>query len=97
MDAHARKRIAVNGVKFIDDSLRGGAFLARFQGDGRAMLIRTANKNDIAAPASQVADVDIGWQVCTGHLANMQGSIGIGKGSGDQVSGRFGHENKGFG
>ena len=64
--------------------LRSRMFFARTQGDGYAMLIRAAYKLYIITHQTQVTHINIGGKITTCDMADMEGAIGVGKGSGNK-------------
>ena len=82
-DAELFERILDHTVVAVDHLLRGDAFLAGFQGDGHAVLIRAPDEKDLFAFGAEVADVDIGRHIDPGQVADVNGAVGIGQGGGD--------------
>ena len=80
------ERILDNLVVTVDDVLGRHAFLARFQGDGHAMLVAAANHADLAVVEAQIAGVDIRRHVDSGEMSDVDGAVGIGESCGDKCS-----------
>ena len=66
------------------DVLRSDAFLFSAERDGHTVLIRSADKEDVAATESQVARIDVGRQVNAGKVPYMHRSVSVGQRGGDQ-------------
>ena len=60
----------------------------RAQGDGRPMLIRTADPDDILLAQTQVPHIHIRREVGTGDVTNVDRAVGIGQRRSDQSPGR---------
>ena len=64
----------------VNNILRANPFLAGFDGDWHAMLIRTADKYHLFAFEAQVANIDIGRNIYTGKVSDVHWTIGVGQG-----------------
>ena len=62
----------------IDDRLRSAVVLQGTDGDGGAMFIGAANKGYILIEHSQHADEDVGRQVGSSKMSDVERAIGIG-------------------
>jgi hypothetical protein len=63
--------------------------LTRLDGDGYAMLIGAADVGHVFSQGSEVAYINIGRNIATRQVTNVQGSIGIGERGGDGISFEF--------
>ena len=75
----------------VHDVLWGYAFLARLNGDGHAMLVGAADEKNFFAVVAQIAGVNVGRNIDTGKVADVNGSIGIRKSGSNRVSFRIIH------
>ena len=78
-DAQARKRRSVHRVETVNDHLRRYAFFVRRDGDRNSMLVRAADKKDIAMLQPLVPDKNIGRDICTGEMSQMDRSVRVRK------------------
>jgi hypothetical protein len=70
----------------IDDLLRSFAFLGCFDGDRYAMLIRATDVSDVPTLRPEVAHVDIGRDITTCQMTDMERPIGIRECRGDGIA-----------
>src|SRR5690606_36509492 len=70
----------------VNDVLGRDALLHGAHGDGGTVLVAPAHEQYLLAPLAQVAHVDIGRQVGTGDVADVQRTVGVWQGSGDGVA-----------
>ena len=66
-------------VVTVHDLLRRDALLAGLDGDGHAVLVRSADRQHVAAPEPQVTGVDVRRYVNSRQVADMHGAVGIGE------------------
>ena len=62
------------------DVLRRAAFLLGADGDGHAVLVASADEDDVLLLQAQVAHVDVGGDVDAGQVSDVDGTVGIGQG-----------------
>lgn len=77
-DAEIFKGLFIDVVVAIDNSLGGDSFVPGFQGDGYSVLIRSADRDYIPVAPAKVSYVNIGGDIDTGQVTQMDGAIGIG-------------------
>ena len=53
-------------------------------GNGYAVLVAAADEEDVAAVEAQIACVDVGGDVNAGEVADVYGTVGVGKRRGDE-------------
>jgi len=73
-------------VIFIHHLLRCNSFFFCFDGDGYAMFIASADKKYILAFGAQIANIDIGRNIYTGKVSDMNRPISIRQGRGNGIS-----------
>ena len=83
-DAEALEGVLDKRVVAVYDVLRGDALLLGAEGDGHAVLIRPTDEEDVASAESQIARVDVGWQVDTGKVSDMHRPVRVGQCGGDE-------------
>ena len=66
-------------VVAIDDLLGRDALLAGLDGDGHAVFVGAADRDDVAALQAQVARIDVRRYVDSRQVADMYGAVGVGK------------------
>ena len=89
VDAELREGVLHDPVVAVHDVLRGDALLAGLDGDGDAVLVAAADEHHVLAAHAEIADVDVAGDVGAGEVADMDGAVRVGKGTGDQ--GSFAH------
>ena len=80
------KGILVHPVVLVNYLLGRDSFLPGFDGNGYAVFIGTANKNNVFSLQPKVPGINICRDVNTCKMSYMNGSIGIRKGSGNKVA-----------
>ena len=78
------KGLFIDRMVTVYHCLRSNAFVAGLEGDGHAVFVRSANGNHIPSLVSQVAHINVGWNVDPGQMPQVKGPIGIGQCRGDQ-------------
>ena len=86
VDAQAREGVLHHFMVLVHYVLRCNAGLARLDGDGHAVLVGSADKHHILAPHAQVTHKDVSGNVGASQMADMDGTVGIGKCAGHQGS-----------
>ena len=87
--AEALERTLDEFVVAVDNLLRGDALLAGLDGDGHAVLVGAANRDDVAVAQTQVAGIDVRRYVNARQMADVNGAIGIGERRSDQIALEF--------
>ena len=64
-------------VVAVNHLLRGDALLARAYSDGYAMLVATADENNVLLLEAKIANIDIGWHVNTCQVADMHTTVSV--------------------
>ena len=80
-DAQFPPAIEELSVVFVRYLLWGGRFLFSTNGNWRSVLVTTRNHQHIIALKAMIAGKDIGRQIGTGDVSQMQGTVGIGPGN----------------
>ena len=73
----------------VNNILRTYLFLSRLDGNGHAMLIGTADEQHILSPQPQVAHINIGRHIHPGQVADVNRTVGIRQGGGDEMPFEF--------
>ena len=81
-DAKVGERLLDQAVIAIDDLLYGDAFLAGTDGDGYTMFVGAANEENFFALETKVADVDVGRNIYSCKVTDMNRSVGVRQGRG---------------
>ncbi len=64
----------------VDHFLRGNAFFAGFDSDRHAVLIRSADEKDFLAFRPEITHINIGRDIDSCQVPDMDGAVGIGQG-----------------
>ena len=93
VERHAQpfERLLDDIVVFVDDVLRRYALLPGLDGDRHAVLVRSAHRDHVLAPQAQVTGVDVGRDVNSRQVADVDRAVGVGKGRSDQITLEFFH------
>ena len=83
-DAELGKRIADDGIVLVHHLLRGDALAAGLDGDGHAVLVRSADEDHVASFLTEVAHIDIGRNIDSRQVSQVDRAVGI------RQSGRYG-------
>ncbi len=78
VDRHAPEAVRHDGVVAVDDLLRGHPFPVGPDGDGNPVLVRAADEQHVRPLLPLVAHVDIGRDVGSGKMPQVQGAVGVG-------------------
>ena len=78
-DAEVLERLLDDGVVPVVDVLRRDAFFSGPDGDGDSVFVGAADHDDLLSFGAEVADVDVGWDVDTGEVSDVYGSVGVGE------------------
>ena len=73
------KRIFDDLVVTVHYLLGGNTLFACTNGDRNTMLIATTHKKHIFAFQTEIANINISWNIYTRKVSNMHGTIGIWK------------------
>ena len=84
--AEPSERLFDQLVVAVDDLLGRDPLLAGLDGDGHAVLVRSADRNHVAAPQPQIARVDVRRYVDARQMADMHGTVGIGQRRSDEIT-----------
>ena len=84
--AQALERILDDPVVTVDNLLRRDPLLAGLDGDGYTVLVRSADRHDVAAPQTQVTRVDVGGDIDARQMADVHGTVGVGESRSNQVT-----------
>jgi hypothetical protein len=63
--------------------------MAGFQGDGNPVFVGSANGKHITPLSAEITYIDVGRDIHPGQVPQMERTIGIGQGRGDQVPFEF--------
>lgn len=85
-DSEITERLLDLAVVFVDNLLRGNAFLFGFDGNRHAVFIGAADEGDVFARRAEVAHVDVGGQVASGQVTDVDRSIGVDQGCRDGIA-----------
>lgn len=83
-DTNIFERILEHGVVHIHYSLRGSMRFARFYSYSSAVFVGAAHKNHVFPKQPKVTDIDVCREVSAGKVPDVQWTIGVWKGSGDE-------------
>ena len=84
-DAEIGKRLFDERMILVDNILRGTSFLAGRHGDGHAVLVGAADKERLAPAHPQIADIDIGRDIDTGQMSDMDRAVRIRQRASDEI------------
>ena len=70
----------------VDDILRTHPLTTCLQGYGNAMLIRSADMDNVLSAQPLVTGINIGRHIHTGQVTQVEGAVGIGECRGNEVS-----------
>ena len=70
-------RVLDDVVVAIHNVLRSNAFLTGFDGDRHTMFVASADHDDVATLSTEIACIDVGRDVNTCEVADMDGSVSI--------------------
>ena len=82
-NAELLERLLDHRVVAVHHVLRGDALLAGADGDGHAVLVASADEDDVLALQPQVADVDVGGYIHAGQVADVHATVGVWQRGGD--------------
>ena len=85
------ERLLDDVVVTVHDILRGYAFFAGLKGNGHAVLVGAAEEKHLFSVVAEVAGIDVGRDVNTGQVTDMDGAVGVRQRGGDGVTGRIFH------
>ena len=77
---------------FVDNILRRDPFLTGLDGDRHPVFVRTAHRNHIGTPQTQVTGIDVRRDIHPGQMADMNGPVGIRQGRSNQITFVLFHE-----
>lgn len=83
-DAKLGERLFDDAVVAVDDILRCNTFSLSLNGDGHTVLVATANHEDFAALEAKITGIDVGGDVYSGEVADVDGAVGVWESSGDE-------------
>ena len=86
VDSKARERVFHHLMVFIHYILRGNSLLARLDGDGHAVLVASANEQDILPAHAQIAHINVSGDICTCKVADVNRPVCIRQRTGYQGS-----------
>ena len=86
VDAQAREGIFHYLMVLVHNILRSYALFAGLDGDGHAVFVAAADEHHILPAHAQVADIDVSGNVSAGQVADMDGTVGVGKCAGHKGS-----------
>ena len=86
IDAEAREGVLHHLVVLVHDVLRRNALGARLDGDGHAVLVGAAHEDDVLPAHAEIADVNVSGNVGAGQMADVDGTVRVGKGAGHEGS-----------
>ena len=78
-DAEVFEGTLDDGIVLVHEFLGRCAFLLGRQGDGHAVIVRSADVNDVPAFQPLVADIDVPWQMDAGDMADVQFAVRVGQ------------------
>ena len=86
VDAQSAEGVLDEGMVLIHDILRGAAVLAGLDGDGHAVLVGTADEEDILPAETEVTDIDVGRDIDAGQMADVHRAVCVRKRAGYEGS-----------
>ena len=89
IDSQADEGVLYNLVITVYDILRGASFAAGLYGDGHAVLVASADEQDIFAAHPEVSHIDVGGDVYSCKVTDVHRSVGIWKRTGDKGARKF--------
>ena len=81
-DAKIGERLLDQGMIAIDDLLYSDAFLAGTDSDGYTVFVGAANEENFLALETKVTDVDVGRNIYSCKVTDMNRSVGVRQGRG---------------
>jgi hypothetical protein len=72
------KGLDVDGVKRVNNGLRRNPLLLCRDGDGSAVLVGTRDHQNTIPQGSFKSKLNVRWEVTSGNVAEVQGSVGVG-------------------
>ena len=70
----------------VADVLRRDALLSGAYGDGHAVLVAAADEDNVLFLQTQIAYINVGRNIYTGQMADVNTAVGIGQGGGDSCA-----------
>ncbi len=86
VDAQARESVFHHLVVLVHDLLRGNPGLAGLDGDGYPVFVAAADEQHVFPAHAQVSYIDVSGDIGAGQMADVDGTVGVGKRTGHEGS-----------